>query len=342
MEVDVILAPAERVWRSRIASCEPEVSPVCRKHFLLTFSLVLLAASALAQSTATVPVIRAADIGHGITLHYVEEGKGVPVIFVHGSISDGGYWADQLPEFAIHYRAISYSRRYDFPNENPAQPGYSAVTDADDLAAFIDKLHLGKVVVIGHSYGALTALFVGTRHPELVRALVLAEAPAVSLLEHLPGDQARAGHEAFKDIQRRMVTPMQEAFRKVDREGGVRAFIDYVFSDPNAWDKMSPSSREQTMRDAHEWDVMMTTGTLFPVIEPGAIRKIKAPVLILAGAKSYPHHPSEPRQSACEPHLEAVLGKTRHLIDPIRPTRWHTSISPHCGLYEMPSLCVSA
>ncbi len=212
----------------------------------------------------------------------------MPVIFVHGSLSDGGYWADQLPEFAKRYRAIAYSRRYNFPNENPAQPGYSAVTDADDLAAFIDKLHFGKVVVIGHSYGALAALFLATRHPELVRALVLAEPPAVSLLEDLPGDQAKRGQEKFEDIQRRMVAPMQEAFRKGDSEGGVRVFIDYVFNDPNAWEKISPSSREQTMRDAHEWDVMMTSGTLFPVIEPQAIRKITAPVLILAGAKSYP------------------------------------------------------
>ncbi len=31
----------------------------------------------------------------------------------------------------------------------------------------------------------------------------------------------------------------------------------------------------------------------------------------------------------------------QHLIDPIRPTRRHISISPLCGLYEMPSLCVS-
>jgi hypothetical protein len=45
---------------------------------------------------------------------------------------------------------------------------------------------------------------------------------------------------------------MQEAFRRGDREGGVRAFIDCLFNDPNAWDKMSPSSREQTMRGAHE------------------------------------------------------------------------------------------
>lgn len=51
---------------------------------------------------------------------------------------------------------------------------------------------------------------------------------------------------------------------------------------------MPEPSRRQTLRDAHEWDVIMTTGTLFPDIEPAAIRKITAPVLVLSGAKSYP------------------------------------------------------
>jgi hypothetical protein len=31
-----------------------------------------------------------------------------------------------------------------------------------------------------------------------------------------------------------------------------------------------------------------------------------------------------------------------HLIGPIRPTRRHIAISPHSGLYAMPSLCGSA
>ncbi|MFX8743366.1 alpha/beta hydrolase, partial [Acinetobacter baumannii] len=85
------------------------------------------------------------------------------------------YWSDQIGPFAKHYRAIAYTRRYNYPNTNPARPGYSAVIDSDDLVAFIHTLHLGKVVVIGHSYGALTALFLAARHPEVVRALVLAE-----------------------------------------------------------------------------------------------------------------------------------------------------------------------
>ena len=84
--------------------------------------LVLLACPCVAQRTAAAPIIRAANIGHGITLHYVEKGTGVPVIFVHGSLSDGGYWADQIGPFEKHYRVIAYSRRYNYPNHNPERP----------------------------------------------------------------------------------------------------------------------------------------------------------------------------------------------------------------------------
>ena len=215
-------------------------------------------------------------------------GAGPSVVFVHGSLSDYEYWSDQIGPFSQHYRAVAYSRRYNYPNLNPMRKGYSAISDAEDLAALIKALHLGKVVVVGHSYGAFAALFLATRHPDLLRALVLAEPPAVNLLEQLPGTEARIGKSMLDDLQQRMVSPMQSAFRGGHSEAGVADFIDYVFDDPYAWSKMSESSRAETLRDVQEWNVMMTTGTLFPVIAPQAIREINAPVLLLSGAKSYP------------------------------------------------------
>jgi non-heme chloroperoxidase len=232
--------------------------------------------------------LRKVIVNHGIELHYVERGTGVPVVFVHGSLSDGGYWTTQVNAFAkAGYRAIAYSRRYNPPNNNKPQPGYSAVVDADDLAALITKLHLGRVHVVGHSYGALTALFLAAMHPELVRTLVLAEAPAVSLLAHLEGTQAATGNAMFADIQERMVKPMQAAFQKGDRETGLRTFINYVLDDPRAWEKMPGDAHQDMLDHAHEWDVMMTSGQLFPVIEPQAVRKITTPTLLLSGEKSY-------------------------------------------------------
>jgi pimeloyl-ACP methyl ester carboxylesterase len=155
-------------------------------------------------------------IGQGIELHYVESGSGRPVIFVHGSLSDYSYWQSQMEPFGSHYRAIAFSRRYNFPNQNPVRAGYSASVDADDLAALIQTLGLGKAVVTGHSYGALTALFLAIRHPKLVRALVLAEAPAVSLLNHLSDERAATGKAMFTDIETRMVNVIENLLNERD------------------------------------------------------------------------------------------------------------------------------
>src|SRR5580692_12513552 len=147
----------------------PKISARTVRMVTVTIVLALLSAHGGAVPNADPPILQTANIGHGLALHYVEQGTGTPLIFVHGSLSDGGYWADQIGPFAKHYRAIAYSRRYNYPNVNPVRRGYSAVVDAEDLAAFIHTLHLGKVVVIGHSYGALTGLFLAARHPEMVR-----------------------------------------------------------------------------------------------------------------------------------------------------------------------------
>ena len=252
-----------------------------------TAGLLGLSSPAAAQAVGAAPAVQQIRIANGMALHYVELGKGQPVVFVHGSLSDGSYWNPQLAEFAKKYHVIAYSRRYNQPNTNAAQAGYSAVTDADDLAGLIVAKHLGPVHVIGHSYGALTGLFLAARHPEMVRSLVLAEAPAVSLLMHLPGTQAENGRAIYAEIQREMVAPMKAAFQKGDRETGVKTFINYVFGNPEAWDSWSEEDRRETLRNAHEWDIMMTDGEVFPVLEPAAVRRIEAPTLLLSGANSY-------------------------------------------------------
>ena len=209
------------------------------------------------------------------------------MVFVHGSLGDASYWNDELEFFGRDHHALAYSRRYNVPNDNPLRPGYSAIVDASDLANLIRALRLGPVHVVGHSYGALTALFLAVAHPELVRTLVLAEAPAVSLLEHVKGPDAAQGRATFDDIQRRMVEPMRAAFARGDQEDGVATFINFVFDDPHGWTKMPPAARADTLKNAREWDAMMTTGRLFPELPPNAVRRIAAPTLVLSGDRSY-------------------------------------------------------
>jgi hypothetical protein len=79
--------------------------------------IALAAASLTAQDQGDTPTLKKIVVRDGVELHYEERGRGTPVIFVHGSLSDGSYWHDQLAPFAeAGFRAIAYSRRYNFPN----------------------------------------------------------------------------------------------------------------------------------------------------------------------------------------------------------------------------------
>ena len=114
---------------------------------------------------------------NGVDLHYVETGKGVPVVFVHGAwMTTGCGTADGAFR---QYRVIAYSRRYNYPNENHyLQPDRSAVIEAEDLAALIRNLT--RTSAPGRPFlGALTVLFLALKHPELVRTIVLAEPPVL-------------------------------------------------------------------------------------------------------------------------------------------------------------------
>ena len=50
-------------------------------------------------------------------------------------------------------------------------PLYSTTLAADDLAAVLDSLSLGKISLYGDSYGTYFAQVFAVRHPERLRAL---------------------------------------------------------------------------------------------------------------------------------------------------------------------------
>src|SRR5262245_61388658 len=181
---------------------------------LLSLPALLAASSPSAGQTDGPPELRKVTVGDGVELHYVERGKGVPVLFVHGTLGDYSVWDGQLASFAETYRAVAYSRRYNYPNTNKLRPKHPAVVEAEDLAALIKKLDLGKVHVVGHSYGAYTALFLAVKHPELVRTLTLAEPPVIF-----------AGGRV-EDAKERVRKQARAAFEKGDPEGAVRAVVN--------------------------------------------------------------------------------------------------------------------
>jgi pimeloyl-ACP methyl ester carboxylesterase len=232
----------------------------------------------------------------GVELHYVERGAGVPLIFVHGALDDYRYWTAQMDRFAQHYHVIAYSRRYNFPNHNSLTASdHSGIVEADDLAALIKRLKLGRVDLVGVSYGGYTALLVGARHLELVRSLVLAE-PAV-----LPwADATPQGAAEVAKFMSNVWTPAAAAFRRGDEEGAVRLIIDF-FVGPGGFDGAPPALRQSWMDNAPEWRALTTSRNAFPVPPQEQIKRIRVPVLVLCGEKT-------------QPMFKAVVAQVRGLL----------------------------
>ena len=106
---------------------------------------------------------------NGTPLTYVEQGKGTPIVLVHGDMGDYRTWTGEMDAFADHYHVISYSKRYHYPN-TWTEGDFSVQGHLADLVALLQALNLGPVHLIGHSSGGVLAALVAQEHPELVRS----------------------------------------------------------------------------------------------------------------------------------------------------------------------------
>jgi pimeloyl-ACP methyl ester carboxylesterase len=240
---------------------------------------------------------------NGVELHYLDQGSGVPVVFIHGGLVDYRRWTLQVEPFARHYRVITYSRRYNFPNQNPRiDPAYSAAIDAEDLAALIKGLRLGQVNVVGESHGAYTALYLAVRHPELVNKLVLAEAPMLRWLNSSP-----EGKAAFDEYQDRLWHPVGQAFSRGDSAAAMKVIAAF-FLDGATVASMPPDLRALVEANLREWQALSTSSDAFPSLRRDEVAGIRAPTLLMGGAQTLTLHKLlDAQYAALLPHSTRVV-----------------------------------
>lgn len=89
---------------------------------------------------------------NAINLFYQDQGKGKPVLFIHGWPSSHAMWEYQLGELPKKIRCIAYDRR-GFGQSDKPWNGYDYDTLADDLHAVIETLNLSDVTLVGFSMG---------------------------------------------------------------------------------------------------------------------------------------------------------------------------------------------
>src|SRR5713226_480885 len=113
-----------------------------------------------------------------IAFHYVKWGEqGSPIVCVHGLTANAFYYQAFADKQARNHQLFAYDLRGRGDSDKPDR-GYSVPIHAADLARLIDALGLERPIVIGHSLGALIALYFAAHYPERLSKLVLVDAGA--------------------------------------------------------------------------------------------------------------------------------------------------------------------
>jgi pimeloyl-ACP methyl ester carboxylesterase len=109
---------------------------------------------------------------NGLKMYYEVHGKGEPVVLLHGSfMTIPSNWQEMIAALAKSRQVIAvemqgHGRTADIERD------FGYATLADDIAALLDYLEVGKADVIGYSMGGGVALQVAIRHPQKVRKVV--------------------------------------------------------------------------------------------------------------------------------------------------------------------------
>jgi pimeloyl-ACP methyl ester carboxylesterase len=112
----------------------------------------------------------------GVRLHYVDLGKGPPIVLLHGNgsmIQD--FESSGLIAIASKkYRVIVFDRPGFGHSERPRHVQWTPEAQADLIHEALSRISVPRATILGHSWGASVAVALGLKYPEAVKGLVLA------------------------------------------------------------------------------------------------------------------------------------------------------------------------
>lgn len=123
---------------------------------------------------------------NGLKLHYVEGGKGTPVLLIPGWLQTWYAWRTIMPVLALNgHRVIAVDPPGMGSSDRPWN-GYDTGTVGTDLDGLMQQISHGPYTVMGHDIGMWIGYAMAADHPKSVSRLVLVEAIIPGLLKKEP------------------------------------------------------------------------------------------------------------------------------------------------------------
>ena len=111
---------------------------------------------------------------NGLNLHYLDHPGGEPALVLLPGLTANAHEFDGLIAAGLspHFRVIALDLRGRGLCDKPEQ-GYTMADHAADVIGLLDALDMEQVVLVGHSFGALLAIYIGSQYPDRVSRMAL-------------------------------------------------------------------------------------------------------------------------------------------------------------------------
>jgi haloalkane dehalogenase len=111
----------------------------------------------------------------GSRMHYIDEGEGDPILFIHGNPTSSYLWRNIIPHIQPYGRTIAVDLIGMGLSDKP-DINYRFIDHAKYLQAFIEKLGLKNITLVVHDWGSALGFNYAMQHEVNVKGIAFMEA----------------------------------------------------------------------------------------------------------------------------------------------------------------------
>ena len=112
------------------------------------------------------------------TVHYVDEGEGEPIVFIHGNPTWSFYFRKVILKLKDHHRCVALDHIGCGLSEKDPSFRYDLKSRGIFLERFLDELGIQKCHLVVHDWGGSIGMAFATRNPERVASVTITNTAA--------------------------------------------------------------------------------------------------------------------------------------------------------------------
>jgi haloalkane dehalogenase len=112
---------------------------------------------------------------HGSQMHYLDEGEGDPILFLHGNPTSSYLWRNIIPYLTPHGRCIAPDLIGMGKSDKP-DIDYHFFDHVKYVEGFIEKMGLENITLVIHDWGSGLGFHYGMRHESNIKGIAFMEA----------------------------------------------------------------------------------------------------------------------------------------------------------------------